>query len=158
MQSFGAVRVTTAIGAQSSDALAFAEAADLSYRLQKRRDRGQGYFLVSYRDASCLSSAADVSRRLALVSPYEYRRYHSERLLARNPPLVATTHRTQAKICCYMSDAPTPSNVRVEITADGEPAFATSGTLNEAAAATNAYLTEVVEREKGERDAKKAKA
>ena len=59
-----------------------------------------------------------------------------------------------------MSDAqqPTPSNVRVEITADGEPAFETSGTLQETAAATNAYLTEVVEREKGERDAKKAKS
>ena len=58
-----------------------------------------------------------------------------------------------------MSDAQsTPSNVRVEITADGEPAFATSGTLNETAAATNAHLTEIVEREKGERDAKKAKS
>ena len=59
-----------------------------------------------------------------------------------------------------MSDAqqPTPSNVRVEITVDGAPAFETSGTLNEAAAATNAHLTEIVEREKGERDAKKAKS
>ena len=59
-----------------------------------------------------------------------------------------------------MSDAqqPTPSNVRVEITADGEPAFETSGTLNEAAAATNAHLTEIVERDKTERHAKKAKA
>ena len=59
-----------------------------------------------------------------------------------------------------MSDAqqPTPSNVRVEITADGEPAFETSGTLQQTAAATNAHLTDIVEREKGERDAKKAKA
>lgn len=59
-----------------------------------------------------------------------------------------------------MSDAqqPTPSNVRVEITADGTTTFETSGTLNEAAAATNAHLTGIVEREKGERDAKKAKA
>ena len=59
-----------------------------------------------------------------------------------------------------MSDAqqPTPSNVRVEITADGEPAFETSGTLNEAAAATNAFLTDIVEKDKTERDAKKAKA
>ena len=59
-----------------------------------------------------------------------------------------------------MSDAqqPTPSNVRVEIAVDGASSFETSGTLNEAAAATNAHLTEIVEREKGERDAKKAKA
>ena len=59
-----------------------------------------------------------------------------------------------------MSDAqqPTPSNVRVEIAVDGAPAFETSGTLQETAAATNAYLTEVVERDKTERDAKKAKA
>ena len=57
-----------------------------------------------------------------------------------------------------MSDTPTPSNVRVEIAVDGTSSFETSGTLNEAAAATNAHLTEVVEREKGERDAKKAKA
>ena len=58
-----------------------------------------------------------------------------------------------------MSDAqPTPSNVRVEITVDGTTSFETSGTLNEAAAATNAHLTDIVEREKGERDAKKAKA
>ena len=58
-----------------------------------------------------------------------------------------------------MSDAvPTPSNVRVEIAVDGTRSFETSGTLNEAAAATNAHLTEIVEREKGERDAKKAKA
>ena len=58
-----------------------------------------------------------------------------------------------------MSDAvPTPSNVRVEIAVDGTSSFETSGTLNEAAAATNAHLTEIVEREKGERDAKKAKA
>ena len=59
-----------------------------------------------------------------------------------------------------MSDAqqPTPSNVRVEITVDGEPAFATSGTLAETAAATNAHLTDIVEKDKTERDAKKAKA
>ena len=58
-----------------------------------------------------------------------------------------------------MSDAqPTPSNVRVEIAVDGSTSFETSGTLNEAAAATNAYLSEIVEREKGERDAKKAKS
>ena len=57
-----------------------------------------------------------------------------------------------------MSDAPTPSNVRVEIAVDGTTSFETSGTLNEAAAATNAHLTENVEREKGEREAKKAKA
>ena len=59
-----------------------------------------------------------------------------------------------------MSDAqqPTPSNVRVEIAVDGAPAFETSGTLAETAAATNAHLTAIVEREKGERDAKKAKA
>ena len=58
-----------------------------------------------------------------------------------------------------MSDAqPTPSNVRVEITVDGEPAFETSGTLQQTAAATNAHLTEIVEKDKTERDAKKAKA
>ena len=48
--------------------------------------------------------------------------------------------------------------MRVEIAVDGTTSFETSGTLNEAAAATNAHLTEIVEREKGERDAKKAKA
>ena len=59
-----------------------------------------------------------------------------------------------------MSDAqqPTPSNVRVEIAVDGTSSFETSGTLAETAAATNAHLTEIVEREKGERDAKKAKS
>ena len=58
-----------------------------------------------------------------------------------------------------MSDAvPTPSNVRVEIAVDGTSSFETSGTLQQTAAATNAHLTEIVEREKGERDAKKAKA
>ena len=57
-----------------------------------------------------------------------------------------------------MSDTPTPSNVRVEIAVDGTSSFETSGTLNEAAAATNAHLTKIVEREKGERDAKKAKS
>ena len=59
-----------------------------------------------------------------------------------------------------MSDAqqPTPSNVRVEIGVDGTTSFETSGTLAETAAATNAYLTEVVEKDKTERDAKKAKA
>ena len=59
-----------------------------------------------------------------------------------------------------MSDAqqPTPSNVRVEIAVDGTASFETSGTLNEAAAATNAHLTEIVEKDKTERDAKKAKA
>ena len=59
-----------------------------------------------------------------------------------------------------MSDAqqPTPSNVRVEIAVDGTSSFETSGSLQQTAAATNAYLTEIVEREKGERDAKKAKA
>ena len=59
-----------------------------------------------------------------------------------------------------MSDAqqPTPSNVRVEIAVDGTTSFETSGTLQQTAAATNAHLTEIVEREKGERDAKKAKS
>ena len=58
-----------------------------------------------------------------------------------------------------MSDAqPTPSNVRVEIAVDGTSSFETSGSLQQTAAATNAHLTEIVEREKGERDAKKAKA
>ena len=58
-----------------------------------------------------------------------------------------------------MSDAqPTPSNVRVEIAVDGTSSFETSGTLQETAAATNAHLTSIVEREKGERDAKKAKS
>ena len=57
-----------------------------------------------------------------------------------------------------MSDAPTPSNVRVEIAVDGTTSFETSGTLNEAAAATNAHLTEIVEKDKTERDAKKAKS
>ena len=58
-----------------------------------------------------------------------------------------------------MSDAqPTPSSVRVEITVDGEPAFETSGTLAETAAATNAHLTDIVEKDKTERDAKKAKS
>ena len=58
-----------------------------------------------------------------------------------------------------MSDAqPTPSSVRVEIAVDGTTTYETSGTLAETAAATNAHLTEIVEREKGERDAKKAKA
>ena len=47
---------------------------------------------------------------------------------------------------------------RVEIAVNGTSTFETSGTLNEAAEATNAHLTEIVEREKGERDAKKAKA
>ena len=59
-----------------------------------------------------------------------------------------------------MSDAqqPTPSSVRVEIAVDGTTSFEASGTLNEAAAATNAHLTEIVEKDKTERDAKKAKA
>ena len=58
-----------------------------------------------------------------------------------------------------MSDAqPTPSSVRVEIAVDGTTNFETSGSLQQTAAATNAHLTEIVEREKGERDAKKAKA
>jgi len=59
-----------------------------------------------------------------------------------------------------MSDAPqpTPSNVRVEIAVDGTTSFETSGTLQQTAAATNAHLTDIVEREKGERDAKKAKS
>ena len=59
-----------------------------------------------------------------------------------------------------MSDAqqPTPSNVRVEIAVDGTTSFETSGSLQQTAAATNAHLTEIVEREKGERDAKKAKS
>ena len=59
-----------------------------------------------------------------------------------------------------MSDAPqpTPSSVRVEIAVDGEPAFATSGTLAETAAATNAHLTDIVEKDKTEREAKKAKS
>ena len=59
-----------------------------------------------------------------------------------------------------MSDAPqpTPSNVRVEITVDGTTSFETSGSLQETAAATNAHLTEIVERDKTERDAKKAKS
>ena len=59
-----------------------------------------------------------------------------------------------------MSDPqqPTPSNVRVEIAVDGTTNFETSGSLQQTAAATNAHLTEIVEREKGERDAKKAKA
>ena len=59
-----------------------------------------------------------------------------------------------------MSDAqqPTPSNVRVEIAVDGAPAFATSGSLQQTAAATNAHLTDIVERDKTERDAKKAKS
>ena len=67
---------------------------------------------------------------------------------------------TRRRRATRMSDAqqPTPSNVRVEIAVDGTSSFETSGTLNEAAAATNAHLTEIVEREKGERDAKKAKA
>ena len=59
-----------------------------------------------------------------------------------------------------MSDAqpPTPSSVRVEIAVDGTSSFETSGTLAETAAATNAHLTDIVERDKTERDAKKAKA
>ena len=59
-----------------------------------------------------------------------------------------------------MSDAPqpTPSNVRVEIAVEGTSSFETSGTLQQTAAATNAHLTDIVEREKGERDAKKAKS
>ena len=59
-----------------------------------------------------------------------------------------------------MSDAqqPTPSNVRVEIAVDGTSSFETSGPLAETAAATNAYLTDIVEKDKTERDAKKAKA
>ena len=67
---------------------------------------------------------------------------------------------TRRRRATRMSDAqqPTPSNVRVEITADGEPAFETSGTLQETAAVTNAHLTEIVERDKTERDAKKAKS
>ena len=66
---------------------------------------------------------------------------------------------TRRRRATRMSDAqPTPSNVRVEIAVNGTSTFETSGTLNEAAEATNAHLTEIVEREKGERDAKKAKA
>ena len=58
-----------------------------------------------------------------------------------------------------MSDAqPTPSSVRVEIAVDGTPTYETSGTLAETAAATNAHLTAIVEKDKTERDAKKAKA
>ena len=59
-----------------------------------------------------------------------------------------------------MSDAPQPkpSNVRVEIAVDGTTSFETSGTLQQTAAATNAHLTDIVERDKTERDAKKAKA
>ena len=59
-----------------------------------------------------------------------------------------------------MSDAPqpTPSNVRVEIAVDGPTSFETSGTLQQTAAATNAHLTEIVEKDKTERAAKKAKA
>ena len=58
-----------------------------------------------------------------------------------------------------MSDAqPTPSSVRVEIAVDGTTTYETSGTLAETAAATNAHLTEIVEKDKTERDAKKAKA
>ena len=59
-----------------------------------------------------------------------------------------------------MSDAqqPTPSNVRVEIAVDGTSSFETSGSLQQTAAATNAHLTEIVERDKTERDAKKAKS
>ena len=41
---------------------------------------------------------------------------------------------------------------------DGEPAFETSGTLQQTAAATNAHLTAIVEKDKTERAAKKAKA
>ena len=58
-----------------------------------------------------------------------------------------------------MSDAqPTPSSVRVEIAVDGTSSFETSGTLAETAAATNAHLTAIVEKDKTERDAKKAKS
>ena len=59
-----------------------------------------------------------------------------------------------------MSDAqqPTPSNVRVEIAVGGTTTYETSGTLQQTAAATNAHLTEIVEKDKTERDAKKAKA
>ena len=58
-----------------------------------------------------------------------------------------------------MSDAqPTPSSVRVEIAVDGTSSFETSGPLAETAAATNAYLTDIVEKDKTEREAKKAKA
>ena len=66
---------------------------------------------------------------------------------------------TRRRRATRMSDAqPTPSSVRVEITVDGEPAFETSGTLPQTAAATNAHLTEIVEKDKTERDAKKAKS
>jgi hypothetical protein len=59
-----------------------------------------------------------------------------------------------------MSDAPenTPSNVRVDIAIDGQAAYNTSGTLATAAESTNAYLTGIVDREKTERAAKKAKS
>ena len=58
-----------------------------------------------------------------------------------------------------MSDAqPTPSNVRVEIAVGGTTTYETSGTLQQTAAATNAHLTEIVEKDKTERDAKKAKS
>ena len=58
-----------------------------------------------------------------------------------------------------MSDAqPTPSSVRVEIAVDGTTTYETSGTLAETAAATNAFLTDIVEKDKTERDAKKAKS
>ena len=59
-----------------------------------------------------------------------------------------------------MSDAqqPTPSIVRVEIAVDGTTTYETSGTLAETAASTNAFLTDIVEKDKTERDAKKAKS
>ena len=59
-----------------------------------------------------------------------------------------------------MSDPqqPTPSNVRVEIAVGGTTTYETSGTLQQTAAATNAHLTEIVEKDRTERDAKKAKA
>jgi hypothetical protein len=66
---------------------------------------------------------------------------------------------TRRRRATRMSDAqPTPSNVRVEIAVDGTSSFETSGTLAEAAAATNAHLTEIVEKDKTERAAKKAKS
>jgi hypothetical protein len=66
---------------------------------------------------------------------------------------------TRRRRATRMSDAqPTPSNVRVEIAVDGTTSFETSGTLQQTAAATNAHLTSIVEKDKTERDAKKAKS
>ena len=81
-------RATRAIGAQSSDALAFAEAAGLSYRLQKRRAAVRPVSLVSYTTLALSFCRADVPRLLALVLLRLHEVIIRNRCSADRPPLV----------------------------------------------------------------------